>query len=387
MRAIASSTSRTWACARPCLHDAKRVAARLSHWATSLPQGGVREVLPNLYICSPLILPPFGSNLRRQLNQRVMLSLIRRTVKMLGFNPEVIWTFLPTDTVASLVRMLRRPQSVVVYYCIADFAELTQRPADILRSERSIIEMSDVVFAQCQQLAEHCSLGDKTVEVFPFGVNLEVFRKQEQHSNGTGGVVSGNASKNGSAADLMSKLPRPIIGYVGGLHRYFNTLMLADMARARPSWSWVLVGPHQTPLHDLYRIPNVHLLGPKTHAELPDYIRRFDVGIVPYLDNKYTATVIPTKIIEYLAMGKPVVSTNLPEVDSFNDKHEVLITSPNSSTEFVASIEKALNSSDADGSGGVARRRKVAALNDWETCYERMSALVEAELRAKQSRH
>jgi glycosyltransferase involved in cell wall biosynthesis len=157
--------------------------------------------------------------------------------------------------------------------------------------------------------------------------------------------------------------------------------MLAAMARSRPEWSWVLVGPLQTSSRELRHIPNVHLIGPKAHEELPDYIRRFDVGIVPYLHNNYTATVVPTKIIEYLAAGKPVVSTNLPEVNTFNGKHEVIVTSPNSSAEFVASIERALDSSGEEDV--VARRQTVAALNDWEDRYERMSCLIELELQKK----
>jgi glycosyltransferase involved in cell wall biosynthesis len=367
----------------PGLHDVKRVALRFAHWAKSLPSGGVREVSPNLYVCSPLILPPFGSKMRHQLNQRALLPLIRRIVRNLRFDPEVIWTFLPTDTVAALIRMLSKPRGVVVYYCIADFAELALHPEDILMSEHSIIEMSDVVFAQSQRLAEHCSQGGKKVAVFPFGVNLDLFAKGNGHPNGSPqkGSAAATAPANDLASDLFARLPRPIIGYVGGIHRFFDAEMLAAMARARPEWSWVLVGPLQTSPRELKRIPNVHLLGPKPHEELPYFIRHFDVGIVPYLSTNYTATVVPTKINEYLAMGKPVVSTDLPEVNTFNGKHEVIITSPNDSTEFVASIERALDSSAEEAA--VARRRTVAALNDWEDYSERMSYLIQRELRKK----
>jgi glycosyltransferase involved in cell wall biosynthesis len=365
----------------PGLHDAKRVALRFSHWAKALPEGGVRQVSPNLYVCSPLILPPFGSKIRSQLNRRVMLSLIGRTIRNLGFKPDVIWTFLPTDTVASLVKMLRTPQGVVVYYCIADFAELAERPADILKSERSIIEMSDVVFAQCEQLAEHCAQDGREIEVFPFGVNLNVFTKQDGEAHELADGDACERPENGSASHLLSALPRPVIGYVGGIHRFFDAEMLAAMARARPAWSWVLVGPLQVSPRELKHIPNVHLIGPKAHEELPDYIRGFDVGIVPYLSNNYTATVVPTKIIEYLAMGKPVVSTNLPEVSTFNGKHGVIVTSPNCSEQFVASIETALISSGEEAA--VARRKTVAALNDWEARFKRMSYLIERELRKK----
>ncbi len=361
----------------PRLHDAKRVVLRFSHWAKSLLDRGVREVEPNLYVCSPLILPPFGPSGQQHLNESAFLPLIQLTLKKLKFNPEIIWTFLPTDTVASLINMFRKPRGVVVYYCIADFGELTSHRQEILSSERRIIEMSDVVFAQCQELADHCAVAGKKVEIFPFGVNLDVF------VNGNG-QVNGSAGRE-SAVKVMAALPRPIIGYIGGIHRFFDTEMLAAMARSRPEWSWVLVGPMQIPPRDLKRIPNVHLLGPKAHEELPHYIHDFDVGIVPYLATNYTATVVPTKINEYLAMGKPVVSTDLPEVTTFNREHEVIITSTNSSIEFVASLERALEWSlvSVDEEPRIAHRRRVAALHDWEDRCEHMNDVIERALAAK----
>jgi len=306
---------------------------------------------------------------------------VLRAARSLRFDQAVIWTFLPTDTVATLVRMLSKPRGVVVYYCIADFAELSPHRDEMLKSERSIIEMSDVIFAQGPQLAERCSRGGKKAEIFPFGVNLNRFTKESSQANGPLVEEPTTAGKAGTASAFMSALPRPVIGYVGGIHKFFDVEMLAAMARSRPDWSWVFVGPLQISPGKLKQIPNVHLAGPKGHEELPDYIRGFDVGIVPYLFNGYTATVIPTKINEYLAMGKPVVSTDLPEVRAFNGKHGVIITSPNRPAEFVASIERALFSPSEDAV--INRRRTVAALNDWEGCFERMSHFIERELREK----
>jgi glycosyltransferase involved in cell wall biosynthesis len=365
----------------PGLHDVGRVARRFSHWAGSVFDGGVRQVSPGLYVCSPLILPPFGSSTQHRLNRRLLLPLVPRAARSLRFEQDIIWTFLPTDTVATLVRMLSKPRSVVVYYCIADFAELSPHRDEMLKSERSIIEMSDVIFAQGPRLAEHCSRGGKKAEIFPFGVNLNRFTKENGQANGSSIEKPTTAGKAGSPYAFMSALPRPVIGYVGGIHRFFDVEMLAAMAQAKPDWSWVLVGPLQISPRDLKQIPNIHLAGPKSHEELPYYISSFDVGIVPYLSNGYTATVVPTKINEYLAMGKPVVSTDLPEVRAFNGKHGVVITSPNRPAEFIGSIERALVSPGEDAI--VDRRRTVAALNDWEGRFERMSHLIERELQKK----
>src|SRR5437588_9997395 len=90
----------------PGLHDVGRVARRFSHWAGSVFDGGVRQVSPDLYVCSPLILPPFGSSIRHQLNRRLLLPLVLRAVRSLRFDPDIIWTFLPLDSFAALVRLL-----------------------------------------------------------------------------------------------------------------------------------------------------------------------------------------------------------------------------------------------------------------------------------------
>src|SRR5437763_3133704 len=240
------------------------------------------------------------------------------------------------------MRMLSKPRGVVVYYCIADFAELSPHRDEMLKSERSIIEMSDVIFAQGAQLADHCSRNGKKAEILPFGVNLNRFTKPNGQANGSSQEKPTTAGEASSASAFMSALPRPVIGYVGGIHKFFDVEMLAAMARAKPEWSWVLVGPVQTSPRELKQIPNIHLAGPKAHEELPDYISGFDVGIVPYLSNGYTQTVVPTKINEYLAMGKPDVSTDLPDASTFNGKHGVIITSPNRTTAFVDSIQRAL---------------------------------------------
>src|ERR1051325_11015607 len=97
----------------PGLRDAGRVWSRLKRWAKSLRTGGVREVAPNLYVCSPLVLPPFGPAWRRLVNRRLLLPLIRRTTRRLGIGRDaVLWTYLPSDTAVDLVRSLRTPESV-----------------------------------------------------------------------------------------------------------------------------------------------------------------------------------------------------------------------------------------------------------------------------------
>ena len=180
----------------------------------------------------------------------------------------------------------------------------------------------------------------------------------------------------------LAKLPRPIIGYVGGLHRFVDYDLVAAMARARSDWSWVFLGAHQVPLEKLQGLPNVHLLGQQPHEELARHMRFFDVCIVPYLKTSETSTVVPTKINEYLAAGKATVATSLPTVCEFNEQHHVLTTTAATAQEFLQAIESELPM--AHDARLREKRRKVAALADWQTRLEEMSDFIEGTLSRSQ---
>src|SRR2546429_1523197 len=226
----------------PGLKDTRRVLKRLKRWGSSLRSDGVREVAPNIFVCSPLVLPPLGPNWQRQVNRRALLPLIRRTARRLGMTDVLLWTYLPTDTAVDLINLLRTPRSAVVYYCIADFAQLTPRIHKLKASEQAIVEMCDLVFAQGPELAARCLQWNENVHIFPFGVNLEAF-PLDGEANGNGWS---SAEATGTSFNSLKNLPRPIIGYVGGLHKHVDINLLMMMACARPDWSWVFVGAIQT---------------------------------------------------------------------------------------------------------------------------------------------
>lgn len=362
----------------PGFADVRRISARLRKWARSLLSGGVRQVAPNIYVCSPLVLPPFGK-WQRIFNRRLLLPFVRRTARGLGMKNPLVWTYLPTDTAIDLIELLRTPNSVVVYYCIADFEHLTPSVHQLREREKELIESSDVIFAQGPELADRARLRHDNVHVFPFGVNLDAF-PLARNSNGHGPA---DTEEEGSGPGLVQTLPRPVIGYIGGLHRHLDYGMLAEMARACPDWSWVFVGAIQTSVADLAGLPNVYLMGQQEHASLVRYIRQFDVCIVPYVNSHFTATVVPTKINEYLAVGKPVVSTELPAVREFNAQHQVLHSAPADAREFLLAIERALQLGTDEAA--IARGRAVAELGNWEARLEAMSEFIEGKIKLRRS--
>jgi glycosyltransferase involved in cell wall biosynthesis len=343
----------------PRLGDATRVAARLKRWLANRRSKGVREIVPGVYVCSPLVLLPFQRGWRRQLNRRFFLPSLKRTALSLGFRDPIIWTYLPTDTVGDLIRLFRSPRSLVIYYSVADFSQLTTSVAELQVSEKELLQLSDLVFASCEQLARNAARGNEHVHLSPHGVNLEAFPlvgKEEERP-----------------AEL-AHLPRPIIGYVGGIHRHVDLDLIRNLALLKPDWSWVFVGPMQIPVGNLAALPNLHFLGAKPHSQIASYLRDFDVCIVPYVNTEATATVVPTKINEYLAMGKPVVATDLPPVREFNQLHRVLTLSGTQPDEFLQAIEQAL--AGGNDNAQIERRRAAAATADWSLRLETISEIV-----------
>ncbi len=367
----------------PEIRDAGRIGTRIKNWVGSLRSHGVREVARDIYVCSPLVLPPFGSRWRRAINRWLLLPLIMRSVRSLGFVDPLLWTYLPTDTSLDLVRMLRGPKTCLIYYCVDNFALLTPKVHALRESERAMLILSDVVFATCTELAANCLRGNDNVHIFPFGVNLEAFPLECEATSPATAAHGGSNKVERPANSALRSLPRPLIGYVGGIHAHVDFGLLVEMVRARPEWSWIFVGALQVAVGELKELPNVHFLGQQPHLSLVGYIREFDVCIVPYVNSLYTATVVPTKINEYLALAKPVVSTDLPAVSEFNKVHEVLQTSTTRPGDFLQAIERALSlPTDA---ATLNHRRAVAQLADWQTRVEAMSELIDHELQTKRN--
>jgi glycosyltransferase involved in cell wall biosynthesis len=354
----------------PSLRDAKRIALRLSRWVGSFSSDGSRAELPNLNVSSPVVLPPLGSRWQRELNRLVFLRQVHCTAAKLQIRNPVILTFLPTDTALDLVQLLRGDDGIVVYYCAADFAELCSRPERLVESEQELLRLCDLVLAQCSPLASHCAQWADNIHIIPYGVNVDVFSRPPTRP-------VKDPIRNVVSRDFKS----PVIGYVGGLHRHIDLDLMTSMAQSRPHWSWVCIGPTQTPLGKFATLPNVHLLGEFEHNELAEQIERFDVGIVPYVNSIFTDTVVPTKINEYLAMGKPVVSTALPAVCEYYRWPGVVMPSEPRHDSFIAAIEAVLGWPKTDAAK--ALRRDVAKLSDWPGRLEHICTLIDAAIKTK----
>lgn len=345
----------------PHLRDLRRLWKRILNWKKGIR--GIRKVQENLYVFSPIVLPFPFSRTAQFINRWVLLSQLKGWFKAMSFDHPIIWTFLPSRTAVNLIKHLNK--KLVVYYCITDFAKLVATPRKIRQTEKELLKECDVVFAQGEELKRLCERYHSPVHIFPFGVNPEIFLSAEETS---------------SVPQEIGSLKRPIVGYCGGIHRHVDYRLVRELAVRRPDWSLVFVGPIQTDISTVEGFKNVFFLGEKAHSEIPYYIKSFDVCLVPYLLSEYTSTVYPTKMNEYLILGKPVVSTNLPEVRDFNARFRNVIRIGRTYDEFENFVLSAMTE---DNGKERKIRREVALENSWERRIEEMCTILEENLNRK----
>ena len=349
----------------PVIRDLPRVRQRLRNWWRGTK--GFRQERENLFVYSPILLPfPYSWSVRR-INRVLLRRALRRWMRAIGFGRPVVWTFLPTPLVRDVIPDM--DPLVSIYYCIDDFASSSKAARRITQSEQQLFRECDLVFVTSDKLRERAERFSRSVHLFPFGVSFDKFARA-------------NASSREMPDDLAT-LTRPVVGYVGGIHRWMDLELIAGVARQMPDVTFAMVGPSQVDLGPVDGIPNVRWFGKRAHDEIPRYIKGFDAGIVPYLLTEYTANVYPTKLNEYLAMGVPVVATDLPEIRRFNADHGPSVAVAGTVETFVAALRIALGGSTETER---ARRIEVARENSWVARIARMSRLIETALEANRQR-
>lgn len=338
---------------RPQADDWSRISARLRAWLRS-PGGQPRDESRNLVVLSPVLLPFPWSRLARPLNRLVFADRLPARAHALGIRRPAVWTFLPTPVALDALRAFGRDRALAIYYCVADFEHLADDPHAERRFEDELLSEVDLVFAGGRVLERRLARRHPRVVLAPFSVSDYFFEPPR-----------------GVPTDL-AHIARPRVGYVGGLHRHVDTALLLEVLRAMPDVQFVFVGPQISGPWPIEGLPNAHFLGRRSHRDVPAYVDGLDVCLVPYRLSPFTETVWPTKLHEYLARGRPVVSTPLPEVSLLGYPPE-LVRVAASPHEFAGAIRDAL----ADTARPIAERQHRAQEQSWATGVARMRVEIE----------
>lgn len=251
----------------------------------------------------------------------------------------------------------------VIYDCMDELANFRFAPPELLPNEQRLLDKADLVFTGGYSLYE--AKRERHARVYPFPSSVDRAHFAEARE--------GLAEPEGQAG-----LPRPRFGFYGVIDERIDLALLEHLADARPDWSIVMVGPVvKISEEDLPRRPNLHYPGGKDYAELPAWLGGWDVALMPFAINEATRFISPTKTPEYLAAGRPVVSTPITDViRHYGELEGVRIAGL--PEDFVAECDRALALSRE--TGWLAEVDAVLAEMDWNETAGRMLALIEAEL-------
>ncbi len=250
---------------------------------------------------------------------------------------------------------------VTVFDAMDELSKFRFAPAKLLDLEQELIDKANLVFTGGTSLFEAKKDRHPDVYCFPSSVDRAHFAKAR--------------AAQFDPAD-QENLPLPRLGFYGVIDERFDTALLDQVAAMRPDWSLVMVGPVvKISEDDLPKRPNIHYLGGKTYGELPAYLSGWDVALMPFAMNESTQFISPTKTPEYLAGGKPVVSTPVKDVvRHYGHLEGVKIAA--TAEEFVAACEAALKLAHDPGSEWLAEADLMLSATSWDTTQARMAGLI-----------
>ncbi len=305
----------------------------------------------NVYVCVPhlppgLTPPGVAHEVRRLLHE--MLAT---------YAPDhpILWYYTPMAL--DFTRDVHA--SAVVFDCMDELSAFRGAPPELLTQEAELLARADLVFTGGQSLFEAKRARHRRVFAFPSSVDVAHF--------------AGARNEKRDPAD-QAPIPHPRIGFFGVIDERMDLDLLREVAERRPDWQMVMVGPCvKIDPATLPRPGNIHYLGMKRYEELPAYLSGWDVAMLPFARNESTRFISPTKTPEYLAAGRPVVSTSVRDVvRPYGD--EQLVSIADTPGEFVAAIDQILSGMPA---GWRERVDRFLSELSWDRTWSDMARLID----------
>lgn len=295
---------------------------------------------------------------RRRLVQSVLAGPLGR-----NFVNPVQWFYDPMAVTAFAGHL---DEQAIVYDCMDQLSQFRGAPLELVRRERELLAVTDVVFAGGPKIAQ---------AKFPYNANC--------YSFGCGVDVRHFGKARHAATKIpadVANLTGPVLGYFGVVDERLDYDLLAQLADHDPEWNVVIVGPcAKVERSSLPERPNLHWLGAREYRRLPAYVKAFDVCMMPFAINEATEFINPTKALEYMATGRPIVSTAVEDVVlQFSD----VVSIASSPKEFVKYCARAIGKTDLTR---IKNGRRMARQNSWESIVEHLERHVDDVLSSKRA--
>jgi len=241
----------------------------------------------------------------------------------------------------------------LIYDCLDDWGDFPGLPQSVRATEQQLCQMADRIWVVSEHIYRKLAPEfEAKLEYVPNGVDYEHFA---------------------DVPNMRTQHRRPVLGYVGALHQWFDANMVAAVADTLPDWDVTLVGPVALTA-DQRRVldrPNVSFLGRHPYESLPGILAGFDVAMIPFIQSDLVNATSPIKLYEYLAAGLPVVSTTLPEVQAFED--DGIVACVQDALSFREAVLKLFGS---EQHSLITRRQAIAHQHTWRARFEKALANV-----------
>ncbi len=305
----------------------------------------------------PPVLPLYNKNrMINRINQRRLASFVRAKMKEHGFTNPLLWVYHPSS--ADITE--RIPHSELIYDCVDRHSAYPGliTPSVVNRMEADLAKRCDVVFATAKGLYDTLSEYNSNTFLIPNGANYELFSRVDDPEL--------------PFPDELFTIQKPILGFIGALQECIDYNLVATTASKRPDWSFVFIGP-KLPGVDISSIegkPNIHILGLKPYKDVVNYLACFDVCLNLFQTGDLAKDVSPLKFYEYLATGKPIVSTPQPDqVMDFEDVIYIASTPEEFESKCAAAIKEKSN-------WHVTRRRELGQACSWDSRVAQMMKII-----------
>jgi glycosyltransferase involved in cell wall biosynthesis len=333
----------------------------------NVPRLDITQPLSNVYRAVPMLPAMLAGHYDQSIE--ITRELIRRHTSddgVLGglFEAPIQWFYTPMAAPAMIGAFGER---AIVYDCMDELSKFRFAPTELIDRERLLMSESEIVFTGGYKLAQAKMKHHSNVHFFGCGVDAAHFsaaraRETETHPS-------------------VASLGKRVAGYYGVIDERIDYALLAELAKALPDVEIAMVGPVVKVSQDeLPKAPNIHWLGQKEYAELPAIVKGFDVCLMPFALNESTEYINPTKTLEYMAAGKPIVSTAIADVVR---NFTPVVGVAYSHDEFCQSVRQALAEPNL---GLITRGIEQARSNSWESIVAQMERILSEAIRTRERR-
>lgn len=338
-------------------------AIRKGDWKQFKKNGdAVKSSRENILLTSPTKFLPNSITAGRRFNEMLFRRHVKQAIDRLGFNNPLLW--LNAHSAVHLVGRL--DECGVIYDITDDWTTLTQsaRLAELTRvQDRELCRRADAVIVCSERLRLMKSELTQNLHLIPNGVNAEHYSRV---------ACASRPCKNMGGTPMLRELKHPVVGYVGTIHPdRIDVALIESIAHEMPEATFVLVGPNHLRADEMASLnmrKNVIFTGPVSYEDVPGYLHSFDVCMTPHRVTPFTESLNPIKLWEYLAVGKPIVSTNVAGFRDYPNWVYLASTAP----EFVAAIRRGMTEDPA-----IPLARQVEArLQSWTARVDRIEQVL-----------